>query len=73
MRHLIDTYIEALSSRRGAVFSSNYEYPGRYTLRSKTERLREVIEASLLAVTLRARKNERQITRFARRAEARGR
>ncbi|SMH51291.1 anthranilate synthase [Mesorhizobium australicum] len=27
----IDTYIDALSSRRGAVFSSNYEYPGRYT------------------------------------------
>ena len=27
----IETYIDALSSRRGAVFSSNYEYPGRYT------------------------------------------
>ncbi|UUP16405.1 anthranilate synthase [Nitratireductor thuwali] len=27
----IDTYIDALDSRRGAVFSSNYEYPGRYT------------------------------------------
>ena len=27
----IDAYIDALSSRRGAVFSSNYEYPGRYT------------------------------------------
>ncbi|MFH1796083.1 MAG: anthranilate synthase [Pseudomonadota bacterium] len=27
----IDTYIDALNSRRGAVFSSNYEYPGRYT------------------------------------------
>ncbi|HTV67762.1 MAG TPA: anthranilate synthase [Rhizobiaceae bacterium] len=27
----IDGYIEGLNSRRGAVFSSNYEYPGRYT------------------------------------------
>ena len=27
----IDAYIDALDSRRGAVFSSNYEYPGRYT------------------------------------------
>jgi anthranilate synthase len=27
----IDTYVDALASRRGAVFSSNYEYPGRYT------------------------------------------
>ncbi|MCR4265714.1 anthranilate synthase [Nitratireductor sp. ZSWI3] len=27
----IDAYIEALDARRGAVFSSNYEYPGRYT------------------------------------------
>ncbi|UVK40898.1 anthranilate synthase [Mesorhizobium sp. AR10] len=27
----IDTYIDGLNSRRGAVFSSNYEYPGRYT------------------------------------------
>lgn len=27
----ISTYIDALDSRRGAVFSSNYEYPGRYT------------------------------------------
>lgn len=27
----IDTYIDALDERRGAVFSSNYEYPGRYT------------------------------------------
>lgn len=27
----IDDYIERLDSRRGAVFSSNYEYPGRYT------------------------------------------
>ena len=27
----IDSYIEALNGRRGAVFSSNYEYPGRYT------------------------------------------
>ncbi|MEZ5780537.1 MAG: anthranilate synthase [Rhizobiaceae bacterium] len=27
----IDSYIEGLNSRRGAVFSSNYEYPGRYT------------------------------------------
>ena len=27
----IDNYIERLDSRRGAVFSSNYEYPGRYT------------------------------------------
>lgn len=27
----IDASIEALDSRRGAVFSSNYEYPGRYT------------------------------------------
>lgn len=27
----INTYIDALDSRRGAVFSSNYEYPGRYT------------------------------------------
>ena len=27
----IETYIDALNSRRGAVFSSNYEYPGRYT------------------------------------------
>jgi anthranilate synthase len=27
----IDACIDALDSRRGAVFSSNYEYPGRYT------------------------------------------
>lgn len=27
----IETYIDALDSRRGCVFSSNYEYPGRYT------------------------------------------
>ncbi|MBZ9708299.1 anthranilate synthase [Mesorhizobium sp. ESP7-2] len=27
----IDTYVDGLNSRRGAVFSSNYEYPGRYT------------------------------------------
>ena len=27
----IDTYVDGLDSRRGAVFSSNYEYPGRYT------------------------------------------
>lgn len=27
----IDTCIDALNERRGAVFSSNYEYPGRYT------------------------------------------
>ena len=27
----IERYIDALNSRRGAVFSSNYEYPGRYT------------------------------------------
>ncbi|WP_099864447.1 anthranilate synthase [Pararhizobium haloflavum] len=27
----IDSYIDRLDERRGAVFSSNYEYPGRYT------------------------------------------
>ena len=27
----IETYVDGLNSRRGAVFSSNYEYPGRYT------------------------------------------
>ncbi len=27
----IEAYVDALNSRRGAVFSSNYEYPGRYT------------------------------------------
>lgn len=27
----IEAYVEGLNSRRGAVFSSNYEYPGRYT------------------------------------------
>ncbi|MGN6464558.1 MAG: anthranilate synthase [Rhizobiaceae bacterium] len=27
----IERYIDALDTRRGAVFSSNYEYPGRYT------------------------------------------
>lgn len=27
----IDKMVEALDSRRGAIFSSNYEYPGRYT------------------------------------------
>ena len=27
----IDNYVEKLDSHRGAVFSSNYEYPGRYT------------------------------------------
>ncbi len=27
----IETCIDALDSRRGAIFSSNYEYPGRYT------------------------------------------
>ncbi|MEM5474017.1 anthranilate synthase [Hoeflea sp. AS60] len=30
-RDAISGYIDALDSRRGAVFSSNYEYPGRYT------------------------------------------
>jgi anthranilate synthase len=27
----IEAYVDKLNSRRGAVFSSNYEYPGRYT------------------------------------------
>ena len=27
----IEAYIDGLNTRRGAVFSSNYEYPGRYT------------------------------------------
>ncbi len=27
----VQSYVDALDSRRGAVFSSNYEYPGRYT------------------------------------------
>lgn len=27
----IEAYIDGLNARRGAVFSSNYEYPGRYT------------------------------------------
>ncbi|RWM20997.1 MAG: anthranilate synthase [Mesorhizobium sp.] len=27
----IDGYVDGLNARRGAVFSSNYEYPGRYT------------------------------------------
>ena len=27
----IDAYVDGRNSRRGAVFSSNYEYPGRYT------------------------------------------
>ncbi len=27
----IEPYVDGLNSRRGAVFSSNYEYPGRYT------------------------------------------
>lgn len=27
----LDAYIDGLDTRRGAVFSSNYEYPGRYT------------------------------------------
>ncbi len=27
----IDSYVDGLNTRRGAVFSSNYEYPGRYT------------------------------------------
>lgn len=27
----IDTYLDALDDRVGAVLSSNYEYPGRYT------------------------------------------
>ena len=27
----IEAYIDALNTRRGCVFSSNYEYPGRYT------------------------------------------
>src|SRR5690606_9767334 len=27
----IEAYIDALDNRRGCVFSSNYEYPGRYT------------------------------------------
>ena len=27
----IEAYIDGLDARRGAVFSSNYEYPGRYT------------------------------------------
>jgi len=29
--HAIDGFIDALDTRRGAVLSSNYEYPGRYT------------------------------------------
>ena len=27
----IEAYVSALDSRRGALFSSNYEFPGRYT------------------------------------------
>lgn len=27
----ISSYVDKLDERRGAVFSSNYEYPGRYT------------------------------------------
>ncbi len=27
----IETYLDLLDSKRGAIFSSNYEYPGRYT------------------------------------------
>lgn len=27
----VNTYVDRLDTRRGAVFSSNYEYPGRYT------------------------------------------
>ena len=27
----IEAYVDRLNTRRGAVFSSNYEYPGRYT------------------------------------------
>ncbi len=27
----ISAYVDKLDERRGAVFSSNYEYPGRYT------------------------------------------
>ncbi len=27
----IEPYVDRLDTRRGAVFSSNYEYPGRYT------------------------------------------
>ncbi|MGO7360363.1 hypothetical protein ACCS66_37850, partial [Rhizobium ruizarguesonis] len=27
----VSSYVDTLDSRRGAVFSSNYEYPGRYT------------------------------------------
>ena len=27
----IASYVDKLDERRGAVFSSNYEYPGRYT------------------------------------------
>ena len=27
----ISSYVDRLDERRGAVFSSNYEYPGRYT------------------------------------------
>jgi anthranilate synthase len=27
----MEPYIDGLDTRRGAVFSSNYEYPGRYT------------------------------------------
>ena len=27
----VESYVDGLNSRRGAVFSSNYEYPGRYT------------------------------------------
>ena len=30
-RGTIESFIDALNERRGAVFSSNYEYPGRYT------------------------------------------
>ncbi|MDH6234890.1 anthranilate synthase [Mesorhizobium soli] len=30
-RDAIEAYIDGLNTRRGAVFSSNYEYPGRYT------------------------------------------
>ncbi len=27
----VSSYVDKLDERRGAVFSSNYEYPGRYT------------------------------------------
>ena len=62
----IEAYIDALDSHRGAVFSSNYEYPGRYT------RWDTAIVDPPLAISARGRDMKFEALERARRSHAAG-